>query len=79
MAREKYISTSETSSGCVVGVAKAAGQKCARCWFYDKQVGKLGLPNADLCQRCHEAVLEWERETGEVFSKPALEHEQPAV
>ena len=74
---EKYISRSDTSSGCVVGVAKAAGTKCGRCWFWDTQVGKLGLPQDDACQRCNDAITVWERTTGETFTRPAVE-EQPS-
>jgi isoleucyl-tRNA synthetase len=66
----KYISTSATLSGCVVGVKKASGQKCGRCWFYDKQVGSKGLPHSDVCQRCNDAISSWERKRGEVFVRP---------
>jgi isoleucyl-tRNA synthetase len=77
---DKYISSSDTASGCVVGVAKAIGQKCGRCWFYDDQVGKLGLPYADVCQRCHEAIFSWEKQTGQSFAAPTeTEAEQPVV
>jgi isoleucyl-tRNA synthetase len=75
---EKYISGSDTSSGCVVGVAKAAGTKCGRCWFYDTQVGKLGLPQDDACQRCNDAITLWERKTGETFTRPEVEEELPS-
>jgi isoleucyl-tRNA synthetase len=68
----KYISKSPTSSGCVVGVRRASGNKCGRCWFYDEQVGKLGLPHADLCQRCNDALFAWERQTGRSFVRPEV-------
>lgn len=74
---EKYISGADTLSGCVVGVGKASGQKCARCWFYDNQVGKHNLPHLDACQRCNEAVASWERATGKVFARP--EAQQPVA
>jgi len=64
---EKYISKS-TVSGCVVGVKKAEGLKCGRCWFYDKQVGKHGLPYEGICQRCNDAIFSWERETNQKFA-----------
>jgi isoleucyl-tRNA synthetase len=67
---EKYISGGDTLSGCIVGVKKASGQKCGRCWFYDDQVGKHGLPHVDACQRCNEAIVLWEKTTGEVFVRP---------
>jgi isoleucyl-tRNA synthetase len=70
---EKYVATSDTLSGCIVGVKKASGEKCGRCWFYDDQVGKLGLPHEDICQRCNEAILSWEKETGTKFEKPEVE------
>jgi Isoleucyl-tRNA synthetase len=63
---EKYISKS-TASGCVVGVKKAEGIKCGRCWFYDKQVGKHGLPYEGVCQRCNDAIFSWEKETNQKF------------
>ena len=70
---EKFISGADTASGCVVGVAKAAGTKCARCWFYDTQIGKQGLPHDDVCQRCNDAIAVWEKETGETFVRPEIE------
>lgn len=76
---EKYVSTSDTSSGFVVGVSKAAGTKCGRCWFFDTQVGKLGLPHDDVCQRCNDAIEVWERTTGQAFTRPAVENEQPVA
>lgn len=76
---EKYISGSDTTSGCVVGVAKAAGTKCGRCWFYDTQVGKLGLPQDDACQRCNDAITVWERKTSQTFTRPVVEEEQPVA
>lgn len=72
---EKYISGVNTASGCVVGVAKASGSKCGRCWFYDAQIGKLGLPHAGVCQRCNDAITIWEKEMGQTFvgHEPAVE------
>jgi isoleucyl-tRNA synthetase len=74
---EKYISGSETESGCIVGVAKANGPKCGRCWFHDDQIGKQGLPHADVCQRCNEAIFSWEKQTGQTFAPPATEAVEP--
>lgn len=79
---EKYTSTTSSStSGCIVGVKKADGNKCSRCWFYDDQVGKLGFVNNDICQRCNEAIFTWEKKTGQKFEKPVVEPvaEQPTV
>jgi isoleucyl-tRNA synthetase len=75
----KYISEGDTASGCVVGVAKAEGTKCGRCWFSDTQVGKLGLPHDDACQRCNDAITIWEKTTGESFTRPEVEEEQPVA
>ena len=77
---EKYVMTSETIPGVVVGVTKASGEKCQRCWFYDDQVGKHGLPHSDVCARCNSAIESWEKHTGAAFSKPAPETaEQPVA
>jgi isoleucyl-tRNA synthetase len=74
---EQYVTQTNTLSGCVIGVCKAAGEKCGRCWFYDEQVGKHGLPHADACQRCNEAIVSWEKESGLTFERPQVEAEQP--
>ena len=76
---EAYISEADTSSGCVVGVGKASGSKCGRCWFYDTQVGKHGLPHSDVCQRCNEAIISWEKSTGQTFVRPEVEEGQPVA
>jgi len=77
---EAYTSTADLStSGCIVGVTKAAGKKCQRCWFYDSKVGNLGYENDDICQRCNDAIKTWEGKTGEKFEKPVVEVEQPTV
>jgi isoleucyl-tRNA synthetase len=59
-------------SGCIIGVKKAEGTKCGRCWFYDKEVGKHARYGADLCQRCDTAIFSWEEKSGSKFSAPAL-------
>ncbi|KAL7545516.1 hypothetical protein ACHAWF_008864 [Thalassiosira exigua] len=70
---ETYIAKGELS-GCTLGVTKAKGTKCGRCWFYDEEVGKHGAEyGADLCQRCGEAIGSWEEKTGEKFSTVVLE------
>jgi hypothetical protein len=67
-----------TASGCVVGVAKANGQKCGRCWHHDDRVGTL--PYADVRQRCHEAIFSWEKQTGQSFATSTeTEAEQPVA
>lgn len=61
---DKYVAVG-VLSGCKIGVTRATGKKCERCWFYDTQVGRLGLPKADLCQRCGDAVFKWEQRSGQ--------------
>jgi len=76
---EKYVAVG-ASSGFTVGVKKASGTKCGRCWFYDNQVGKMGLPHDDVCQRCNEAIFAWEKETGNTFTletKEEVPQDQP--
>lgn len=66
-----------TESGYTIGVSKAAGTKCGRCWFYDGKVGKMGLPLGDICDRCNQAIFSWEEETGQKFTlEPAAEEQQ---
>lgn len=69
----QYTLEQDTSSGCVVGVRKASGTKCARCWFYDDHVGKHNLPHVDACQRCNEAIAVWESKTGKNYSSNQVE------
>mmetsp|Transcript_24655 Transcript_24655/g.60532 ORF Transcript_24655/g.60532 Transcript_24655/m.60532 type:complete len:1048 (+) Transcript_24655:51-3194(+) len=77
---EKYMSVGETTSGCEIGVTKAAGVKCERCWFYDTTIGEdESLSHSDVCQRCNHAIGAWEEATGETFSNPAVEEEQPVA
>jgi isoleucyl-tRNA synthetase len=68
-----YILGQDSISGCVVGVKKAEGQKCGRCWFFDQQVGKLGLVHDDACQRCNEAIFSWEKLNSKSFARPVTE------
>lgn len=63
---EKYVSN-DSSNGWTIGVKKADGTKCNRCWFYDDQVGNHDLTYDGVCQRCNAAIDEWEKETGEKF------------
>eukprot|EP00534_Pseudo-nitzschia_fraudulenta_P006729 CAMPEP_0201192396 /NCGR_PEP_ID=MMETSP0851-20130426/144547_1 /ASSEMBLY_ACC=CAM_ASM_000631 /TAXON_ID=183588 /ORGANISM="Pseudo-nitzschia fraudulenta, Strain WWA7" /LENGTH=1046 /DNA_ID=CAMNT_0047478689 /DNA_START=160 /DNA_END=3300 /DNA_ORIENTATION=+ len=70
---EKYISTADTSSGCIVGVAKAKGTKCGRCWFYDEEIGNGDHAHDDICQRCNHAIDVWEGKNGEPFVRPPVE------
>ncbi len=36
-----------------IGITKAKGEKCPRCWIYDESVGKNGQP---VCDRCKEQL-----------------------
>lgn len=76
---EKYVSSGGTQSGCTVGVRKAAGTKCGRCWFYDEQVGKHGLLHDDACARCNDAISSWEKSTGKEFTRPEVEAKEPVA
>jgi len=62
---EKYVATGKETS-FEIGVTKAKGSKCARCWFYDELIPKGG-PRTDLCQRCNQALSLWELETNQTF------------
>eukprot|EP00934_Nitzschia_sp_Nitz4_P004796 Nitzschia sp. Nitz4//scaffold107_size73032//57105//60498//NITZ4_005769-RA/size73032-augustus-gene-0.103-mRNA-1//-1//CDS//3329532620//4786//frame0 len=71
---KQYISDAETSSGCIVGVSKAAGEKCGRCWFHDTQLGKQDLAHADACQRCNDAIESWEQAKGQSFERESADN-----
>jgi len=47
---------SQEIPGLVVGVAKARGRKCQRCWVWSERVGASPL-HPDLCERCVPVVL----------------------
>ena len=55
-ACDKYIlPIAAAESGCFVGVRKAGGKKCERCWFWSDTVHTHdGLD--DVCPRCAHAV-----------------------
>lgn len=74
---EKYISDS-TTSGCVIGVKKAEGTKCERCWFYDDKVGNHDLEYDGICPRCNHAISVWEEEKEQKFEL-VVPAEQPVV
>ena len=74
---EEYIAT-DTANGFTVGVKKASGTKCGRCWFYDDSVGNIDSEFGDICQRCDEAIKSWEKYRGKKFSL-VTEEEVPAL
>ncbi|KAJ9521979.1 hypothetical protein QJQ45_024859, partial [Haematococcus lacustris] len=41
-----------------IGVSKAEGAKCARCWNYSTQVGSVAPGVTDLCERCHPIMVQ---------------------
>jgi isoleucyl-tRNA synthetase len=56
-----------------VGVRRAAGKKCARCWNYSTEVGVVDAEHAELCERCSPVVR------GMGFSLPGAGAGQAAV
>jgi len=76
---EKYVATSGTLSGCTVGVKKAVGKKCGRCWFYGEQVGTLEVDHPDACQRCNHAISVWESVKGTEFLRAKEPDKQPVA
>jgi len=46
---------SETFSNLRVEAAKAAGQKCPRCWHFSTDIGKSRV-HPDICPRCVEQI-----------------------
>jgi isoleucyl-tRNA synthetase len=46
----------EELKGLKVGVARAPGAKCQRCWRYDEKLGSDGA-HPEICPRCTAVVL----------------------
>jgi isoleucyl-tRNA synthetase len=42
----------EAAGAVTVGVARAAGSKCARCWNFSAEVGRADAAHPELCERC---------------------------
>jgi isoleucyl-tRNA synthetase len=76
---EKYVVLSDTLSGCAIGVKKAEGKKCQRCWFFDESVGEHGLEHSDACQKCNHAISSWEKARNTKFIRKAAEAKQPTA
>ncbi|MDL2285719.1 isoleucine--tRNA ligase [Desulfovibrio sp. OttesenSCG-928-F07] len=49
--------TPEEMSGVKIGVEKARGEKCARCWIYSEELG-TDSANPDVCPRCAAVLKE---------------------
>lgn len=45
----------ESESGLTIGVTKAAGVKCDRCWYYSDSVGE-DHEHSDVCLRCADVI-----------------------
>jgi len=54
---ESVLDTSATETGCTIGVMRAPGVKCERCWMYCSTVGSAAHPA--VCPRCSNAVSAW--------------------
>ena len=48
-------SIEESESGLMVGVCKADGKKCDRCWYYSDSVGD-DTDHPEVCMRCATVV-----------------------
>ena len=48
-------SASEAVEGLLIGVSKARGQKCNRCWIYSPTVGE-NMEHPTICERCAKTV-----------------------
>lgn len=46
-----------TQFALAIGVKRASGAKCARCWNYSEKVGSH-KDHPDLCERCHKVISE---------------------
>ena len=58
-----YLNSSDTESNVTLGVSKADGIKCERCWYYCTSVNSTSLTTTtsetkydDLCNRCKEVI-----------------------
>ncbi|KAG2490299.1 hypothetical protein HYH03_011250 [Edaphochlamys debaryana] len=54
-----YHSSSPSAAGAgdiTIGVARADGTKCSRCWNYSTQVGSASSAHPDVCERCAPVV-----------------------
>lgn len=58
----------EEVEGLKVGVAKAAGEKCERCWIYSEDRGSSDL-HPTLCSRCTSVLLETDQGSQEPEAK----------
>lgn len=52
---QHLLTADQTESKVTIGVAKAAGKKCQRCWYYSDTVGHDHV-HGEVCLRCAEVV-----------------------
>jgi len=57
-APDCVLAGSEAATGATVGVARAPGVKCERCWMYCSTVGEH---DPGICPRCSSAFKEWQQ------------------
>jgi isoleucyl-tRNA synthetase len=50
------VAAADSEGGMAVGVARAEGRKCARCWFYSANVGE-DHAHSGICLRCADVVV----------------------
>lgn len=50
------VAAAASESGCYVGVIRATGQKCERCWYHCESVGSHD-DYPTLCSRCESVVV----------------------
>jgi len=67
------LDASSTTSGCMVGVTKARGTKCERCWFHHENPVQEGQRFPTACPRCNHAIASWEQVNEETFVYPGTE------
>jgi len=59
----EFSSQQKTESGCTVGISKAEGKRCERCWLHDHTVG-VEKDHPEICSRCANVVREYEKTNG---------------
>ena len=68
---EATILAAASESGCTIGIKKAGGTKCERCWMYTDDVGSF--EHLAICGRCDDAVKSWKQR------QPKKEEKEEAV
>ena len=55
MCPQYQLSGKDSESGLTVGVRRADGKKCDRCWYYSESIGE-DHEHPDICPRCADTV-----------------------